>query len=412
MACAAKSLLGVTCLELAQHSNTEAASETASGKAKHVIYLYMNGGMSHLDTFDPKPGTDSQGETGVTQTRIPSVSISDKLPRLAYLSNELAIVRSLTTETGAHEQGKYLMHTSYKVLNSIRHPGLGAWASHVLGKDNKNLPTNVLVGSAAGHPGAGFLPAALAPVPISNAAKGLENTQTPTYLQDGQFERRLGLARQFDASFRADYDSLLIDAYDQTYREATRLMNSADLKAFDIASEPENVREFYGDNAFGQGCLLARRLVEAGVRFIEVEFGGWDHHQDIFQKCPEMTANLDTACGALIRDLQSKGMLKEVLVVIATEFGRTPKVNENAGRDHHPAVFSGVLCGAGIRGGQVYGQSDASGTSVEESPVYPEDFNATIAAAMGLPIQQEFFAPNNRPFRICNNGEPIRELLS
>ncbi len=414
---AAKSLLGVSCAGTLTNPAlmplaSAAAAAPAEGKAKSVIYLYMNGAMSHLDTFDPKPGTDSQGETTAAKTRLAGVSISDQLPKLAYLMNGIALVRSLTTETGDHSQGQYLMRTSYKPLNSIRHPGLGAWATHVFNKRNANLPGNVLVGSAAGHPSSGFLPASLAPVPVSNPNSGLKNTTSPKYLADDQFRRRMSLANQFDAKFKGAFDSQLIDAYDQTYREAVRLMGSSELGVFDISKEPEKIREFYGNNKIGQGCLLARRLVEKGVRFVEVEYGGWDNHSDIYDSIPQLATNLDNALGALLRDLATKGLLSEVLVVLGTEFGRTPKINDNAGRDHHPGAFSGLMCGAGIRGGGVYGQSDASGHSVEQDPVYPEDSNATIPAAMGLPLDKEFTAPNGRPFRICNNGTPIKKLLA
>ena len=421
MARAAKSLLGVSCYTglaagtgpLRMHRLAMAA-ETApvTGKAKSVIYLFMNGAMSHLDTLDPKPGSESQGETFTTRTRVPGVAISDRLPKIAYLMNGMALIRSLTTETGAHEQGRYLMRTSYKPINSIRHPSLGAWSNHVLKRENRNLPGNVFVGAAADHPAAGFLPAASAPVPVSNPSEGLQNTQRPNYLTEDQFRRRISLAHQFDAKFKSSHKSRLIDAYDETYREAVRLMGSSELTVFDIQQEKQEIRDFYGDNPLGQGCLLARRLVERGVRFVEVEYGGWDHHNDIFTRLPELTTNLDNAMGALLRDLASKGLLDEVLVVLATEFGRTPRINENAGRDHHPGVFAGLMCGAGVQRGLVFGSSDAQGHSPEGDSVYPEDFNATIARAMGLPLEQEFIAPNGRPFRICNHGTPIEKILS
>ncbi len=191
------------------------------------------------------------------------MQISDKFEKLSQLTGHLAVVRSLTTTTGAHEDGKYIMHTSYKLLNSIRHPALGAWAAHLSPKHKDNLPTNVLVGSAAGHPGSGFLPAAIAPVPIPNPALGLENTQSPAYLAENQFKKRMSLARSFDEPFQRRYEgSSEIEAYDQTYREAVKLMGSSQLSAFGIKEETEAVRKAYGENSFGQGCLLARRLVE------------------------------------------------------------------------------------------------------------------------------------------------------
>jgi uncharacterized protein (DUF1501 family) len=270
----------------------------------------------------------------------------------------------------------------------------------------------VAIGSGAEHPGAGFLPASLAPVPVSNPATGLQNTTGPNYLAEDQFRKRMALARQFDAKFRGSTDSGLIDAYDETYKEAVRLMSSSELKVFDINQEKPEIRAFYGENRIGQGCLLARRLVQKGVRFVEVEYGGWDHHDDIYGRLPGMVTNVDNAVGALIKDLHSKGLLDEVLIVLTTEFGRTPKINENAGRDHHPGVFSAMMCGAGIKGGSVYGASDAKGHGVEDDPVYPQDLNATIATAMGLPLDEEFYAPNGRPFRICNEGTPIDEILA
>lgn len=418
MTSAAKSLLGVSCLGAMSNRLwtplATAAEGTApgGGKAKSVIYLYMNGAMSHLDTFDPKPGEKSQGETKPTKTKVAGMEIADRLPKLAGLADKLAIVRSLSTTTGAHEQGKYIMHTSFKPLNSIRHPALGAWAGHVLKKENPNLPTNVLIGPAGGHPGSGFLPAAIAPVPIGNPARGLENTQSPAYLAENQFRKRMALARDFDEAFKRRYESKEIKAYDETYREAVKLMGSSELKVFDIKEEKEEVRKEYGENSFGQGCLLARRLVEKGVRFIEVEFGGWDLHQDIFNRIRDLSEKFDTAISALIRDLSAKGMLGETMIVVATEFGRTPDINENAGRDHHPGVFSGMLCGGGISGGAIYGSSDKIGASPETDNVSVEDFNATIAYGLGLPLDQEFHAPNGRPFRICDHGKPLTKLFS
>jgi hypothetical protein len=417
MADAATRLLGVSFAGIAANSSMHsiapaAQTAAAAGKAKSVIYLYMTGAMSHLDTFDPKPGAKSQGDTKPGKTSVPGIQISDKMPKLAYLMNEIALVRSLTTMTGAHEQGNYLMHTSYMKLNSIRHPAMGAWAVHASPKRAGSLPSNVLIGSSAGHPGSGFLPAAVAPVPIYDASIGLENTQSPSYLADDQFKHRMSLANQYDQTFKRAYDSRLIDAYDQTYREALRLMSSNELEVFDIKQEDEKTRKLYGEDALGLGCLLARRLVKAGVKFVEIEFGSWDHHQDIYTRLPKMVENLDNALGALIRDLRTSGLIKETLVVLATEFGRTPIINENAGRDHHPGVFSGLLCGAGIRGGAVYGKSDDIGHSPDEDSVQPPDFNATVAAAMGLPLKQEYIAPNGRPFKICDNGQPIDKLLA
>ncbi|TWU47960.1 DUF1501 domain-containing protein [Rubripirellula reticaptiva] len=382
------------------------------GKAKHVIYLFMDGAMSHLDTFDPKVGVEEAGETKPIQTRVPGVMFGDRFPKLAYLAGAIAVVRSLSTETGAHDQGKYLMRTSYKQINSIQHPAMGAWMVAEQGRLNRELPGNFLVGGGNRHPGAGFLEAVHSPVPIPNPAAGLQNTSLPKYLPNELFGRRLALASKFDSQFQSGRANASVDAYNQLYSEARRLMGSEHLKVFDIKLETQKVRDAYGNNSLGQACLLSRRLVQGGARFVEVNFGGWDMHQDLYTSLNTKAEQLDTALSTLMRDLNQSGLLKETLIVLTTEFGRTPKINANAGRDHHPGAFSSLLIGAGIKGGQVYGESDKQGVSVNKDKVSVSDFNRTIAAAAGLPLDVERFSPSGRPFKIGGDGDPIAALLS
>jgi hypothetical protein len=377
-----------------------------------VITLMMRGAMSHLDTFDPKPGREEQGDTKSIATAIPGVRFGEHLPRLAGLADRLAVVRSLTTETGAHEQGTYLMRTSYPQLASVVHPAFGSWAVHVLGKRSRDLPGYVLVGNGNEHPGCGFLDPAVTPVPLADPERGLENVTRPAYLSQANFERRLALADRLDRDFRTRYAGRQIAAYDQMVADAVRLMGSGDLAAFDIAREDEATRDRYGRSRLGQGCLLARRLVEGGVRCVEVEMNGWDMHRDLWDELPEKAGELDAALAALVEDLEARGLLASTLVVLATEFGRTPKINENAGRDHHPGVFSCVLAGAGVKRGVVHGASDAGGRSPDRDAVSVGDFNATVAAACGLPWDREFVAPNGRPFKIGNEGRPIAAVLA
>jgi hypothetical protein len=231
----------------------------ASGKAKHIIYLFMNGAMTHLDTFDPKTGVEEAGETKPIQTRVAGVQYGDRFPKLAYLAGAIAVVRSLSTETGDHEGGKYLMRTSYKKINSIQHPALGAWMVSESGRINKELPGNFMIGSDNRHPGAGFLEPSLSPVPIANAKAGLQNITLPKYLDEKLFNRRLVLTNDFDKSFQATRKNRAVEAYNQLYVEARRLMGSEHLKVFNIAEESQEVRESYGENQLGQACLLARR---------------------------------------------------------------------------------------------------------------------------------------------------------
>jgi hypothetical protein len=410
---AARAAFGITLLDgLAGALGAAEAPAAASAGGINIIYLTMRGAMSHIDTFDPKPGRDEQGETKAIATKLPGVQFGEHLPQLAAMADRLAVIRSMTTETGAHEQGTYLMRTSYPQINSIRHPSFGSWAVHVLGKRSRDLPGYVLVGNGNEHPGCGFLDPAYTPVPLADPQRGLENIVRPPYLSAANFDRRLSLADRIDRDFKQRYAGRQIEAYDRMYADAVRLMGSGDLAAFDISREDAATRERYGLTKLGQGCLLARRLVESGVRCVEVEMGGWDMHRDLWEELPESVGQLDGAMAALLGDLEARGLLATTLVVLATEFGRTPKINENAGRDHHPAVFSCVLAGAGIKPGVVHGASDARGHSPDRDPVTVADFNATIAKACGLPVGKEFVAPNGRPFKIGHDGKPIAAVLA
>jgi hypothetical protein len=407
----AQSTLGVTLLE-GLSGNLAAAASTSKTGGVNLIFLMMRGAMSHLDTFDPKPGREEQGETKPIQTKTSGIVFGEHQPHLAGLSDKLAVVRSMTTETGDHEQGQYVMRTAYPVLGSIRHPSFGSWALHVQGKASRELPGYVLVGNGNEHPGAGFLEPSVTPVPVADPELGLENTVRPKYLTEANFNRRLTLADKIDADFKRTYAGPQLEAYNQMYKDAVRLLGSVDLEAFDISKESEKTRERYGSTTFGQGCLLARRLVEAGVRCVEVELGKWDMHREIFDELPNAAGQLDQGMAALIADLEERGLLSSTVVVLATEFGRTPKINENAGRDHHPAVFSCALAGAGVKGGVVYGASDERGFKPAENPVSVADFLSTVAFACGLPHDKEFMAPNGRPFKIGGGGKPIRDVLA
>jgi hypothetical protein len=242
----------------------------------------------------------------------------------------------------------------------------------------------------------------------------LENTTAPGYLAEESFERRLALINAFDRSFNEKYRLRAIRDYSDFYDEAVALLSSEELRAFDLNEESDGDRDRYGRDSFGQGCMLARRLVENDVQCVEVTLGGWDMHNTLWGESalPERAGMMDRAVGTLLNDLEQRGLLADTLVVLATEFGRSPQVNYNAGRDHHPAVFSSLLAGAGIRCGQVYGKSDAKGHSVDENGVSAADFNATIAAALGLPLDQEVHSPTGRPFKVAGDGKPIAALLS
>ena len=380
-------------------------------KAQHLIYLSMNGAMSQIDTFDPKPGSEHQGDTPVIDTKIPGLKFGGSLPKLAAMADRLAVVRGMTTTTADHGQAQYLIKTNYKQIATTRHPGLGPWIQKLAGRIHPELPPSVVVGGGS-NIGAGYLGAAFAPVPISDPARGLQNTTVPKYLKPGQFEHRMQLAKEFDKAFRKKTSAETVDGYDDLYKSAMTLIHSSDLAAFDISKEPADLQEKYGKNPFGQGALLARRLVERGVRFIEVNLGGWDMHNDIFTAMPTRGAILDNAVAALLDDLKAKGLLSKTLVVIGTEFGRKPPISQNRGRDHHPAAFSCVMAGGGVKAGQAFGKTDADAMTVEQDAVKIADFNTTIAAALGLPLEYQIFSPDGRPFTVSNKGKVIKGLIS
>ncbi|MAS92286.1 MAG: hypothetical protein CMO55_03730 [Verrucomicrobiales bacterium] len=412
---AAKSFLGVSALSglpgLARSAGVGASPLKQIATAKNVIYLYMNGGMSHLDTFDPKSGGECMGPTKQVRTAVDGMVLSDNLPLLAKQAEKLAIINSMTSTQGAHKQGNYFMHTSYELRSSIRHPAMGAWLLKFQEKNNPTLPGNVMIGNDSNHPGSGFFESSLSPLVIQDPEGGLQNSEMPRGLSQGRFDFHRDLAQKLDAPFVERYDQKNVRAYTDMYEDAVKLMRSKDLAAFDISKESDAARELYGKNSFGQGCLLARRLVENGVRYVEVSLNGWDTHNSNFVNVPEKAGELDVAFSTLLKDLELRGMLDETLIVLATEFGRTPEINANEGRDHHPQAFSCVMAGGGIRGGKVYGKTDERGSKILENPVRVQDLNATIGYALGLPLDQVLYSPSMRPFTVADKGKPVVGLF-
>ncbi|NOX99180.1 MAG: DUF1501 domain-containing protein, partial [Verrucomicrobia bacterium] len=314
MAAAAKTLLGVGAARAFMPGNAEAALGPNLGlpnrmnSAKSVIYLYMNGGMTHMDTFDPKVGHENQGPTKAIPTKVDGIEISEYLPQLANHTDKMAIIRSMSSTAGAHAQANYLMHTSYEMRATIRHPGVGAWLQKFHGRINPNLPGSVFVGGSSRiNGGSGFFESSFEPLSINDPNSGLKNSKRRGVTEE-VFNHRRGLAESLDAGFHKEYDLKKVRAYTSMYDDAVRIMTSADLEVFDLKKEDEQVRETYGDNPFGQGCLLARRLVERDVRSVEVDLGGWDMHNNTFVVAPEKCEVLDQALAALLGDLDKRGM--------------------------------------------------------------------------------------------------------
>ncbi|MBL8732188.1 MAG: DUF1501 domain-containing protein [Planctomycetes bacterium] len=380
--------------------------------AKQVIYLFMRGGMSHIDTFDPKPGQKTQGPVEALSTRADGLQLGQYLPKLAEQADKICVVSSMTSRQGAHAQAQYLMRTSFELRGTIQHPCLGAWCNYVGGRLNPMLPGHVLIGGGADMPGAGYFPPEYQPLPLGSGEDGLPNSVLPQGVDQARFDRRLTKLKQLDAAFIEKYKQRDVEAYDKAYAEAVRLMRANDLVAFDIGLESTAMHQTYGETPFGAGCLLARRLVEHGVRYVEVMADGWDTHADNFDRLGDLTPAIDQGLAALLADLDARGLLQETMVVLATEFGRTPEIDNDQGRNHYPKAFSCMLAGGGVRGGQRYGKTDAEGREIVTEPTSIQDFNATIAHAVGLPLDHVVHSPSGRPFKVADKGTPIAEILA
>ena len=290
---------------------------------------------------------------------------------------------------------------------------MGAWAAKHLGKINPGLPANVKIGGSSDGLGGGFLESEFAALPIGNPESGLQNSSIHQGVTEERFKRRFRKLKEMNSAFARKYDTKEARAYASMYDQAVKLMKSKDLQAFDLSDEKAVVRDRYGREPFGQACLLAIRFVQNGVRFVEVNFGGWDTHGDNFGRVQAQGQILDQALASLLADLDSSGMLDSTLVVLATEFGRTPKIfaDRDNGRNHYPQAFSCLLAGGGIKGGIKYGKTDKEGREVVEDMVVVPDFNATIAHALGIPLEKKTMSPSMRPFTVADKGEPILDLF-
>jgi hypothetical protein len=408
----AKAVFGVSLLPTS--GAVRAAETKVGGKAKSVIFLYMRGGLSHIDTFDPKPGKSEMGGVRAIATSADGVQISEWFPRMAKQMHHVALVRSMTSTQGIHDRGTYLAHTSYFMTPTITHPSLGSWTVKQIGSENAVLPGNILINGSPQHPRSGYMPTQLAPLPIVDPGAGLQNAALSPKTTESDFARRTALAQAMGSQFIQQTPHRDATAYLKVQQDAAALMKSKELKVFDISLEDKETQTAYGTHTFGKGCLLARRLVESGVRFIEVEDAhNWDTHNDQIKSMENMTPTTDQTMAVLLEDLHQRGLLASTLVVMATEFGRTPQIsNVTAGRGHHPSAFTWWLAGGGVKGGYVHGKSDEIGEHVAEKPVTMPDLNATIAQAMGIDLQHIEHSPSGRPFTVADKGKPVTELFA
>lgn len=383
-----------------------AAGKTGTGKAKNLIYIYLSGGMTHLDTFDPKDNSTVMGPSKAISTNVDGMRLGNHFTGLAKHADKLALINSMTSTNGAHGVAQYMNRTGYGKRATIVHPTLGPFAEELLGKRGKILPDSVVVGQSTSN--AGYLDPARSPLPIADPAGGVPNSSIRT--DENRFERRMEMAQGLGKKFADKYKYASAQSYVEYYKQANKLLKSDELEAFDISQEA--TADKYGKSRVGQGCLLAKRLIENGVRVVEVVAGGWDMHIGLENRMQKLMPALDKALTALIEDLEAKGLLESTLIAVNTDFGRTPAINMNVGRDHYPAAYSTMLAGGGIVGGQAYGATDKLGKKVKKDPVEPTDFIATIGYAMGIDLDEIIYSPTRRPFTFANKGKPVMKLVS
>ena len=380
----------------------DAKDAPIASKAKNVIYICLDGGMSHIDTFDPKDDKDVMGDTTKISTNVDGIELGNRLPKLAEVVDRMSIIRSTTSKTGAHEQAQYLNRTSYRQIGSIVHPSLGSWVAHLQERE-RDIPDYVLISGSSAHPNSGFLPKVKSPLPIVDPQGGLRNGKV-----DYKLEERMRILRELNSSLKAP----LASEYNQFYDNTVRFLKSKDLELFDLTRESSDIRAKYGDTKLGQGCLLAKRLIKGDIKFIEINNGGWDTHVDNFTKLDNKLKEVDDALSALVLDLDSEGLLDSTLIALVTEFGRTPNINVNDGRDHHPQCYSTVLIGAGVKGGYIAGETNKTASKVTKDPYTISDINATIAHLLGIKTDEEKISPTGRPFKVANKGSVIKDILS
>jgi hypothetical protein len=396
-----------------------AADAETLPRHKSVILLWMNGGPATIDLWDLKPGHPNGGPFQEIEAA-PGLKISEHLPKLARLGKEFAVIRSMATREGDHQRARVVGLTGYTPQGAIQFPALGALVAHEFDDPKADLPGFVSIGRAS-DVGGGFLGPRFAPLVVGGERTGpgaptadlrVPDLDLPAGVDAPTHAKRLGLLAGLEEGFAPGKGQPVAEATRAATERAVRLMRPEAAAAFRLEDEKPALRDAYGRTSFGQGCLLARRLVERGVSFVEVSLDGWDTHADNFERVKTLSGKLDAGFATLLTDLKDRGLLDSTLVVCQGEFGRTPKINGQTGRDHWPASWSAVLAGAGVRGGQAVGRTSADGVTVEGEPTRTADLIATVIKAAGLDPMKQNMSNVSRPIRLADpSGKPIKELL-
>ncbi len=412
---------GVAALSWMDVVRLEAAQLRQRGKA--CILLFMQGGPSQFETFDPKPGVPTGGPTKAIKTAVPGIDIAQDWDQTAKAMKDIAIIRSMTAKEGNHQRAQYQLHTGYLPSGAIKYPSLGAIVAsehEVSGRvmAGFDLPHFVSIGTGALN-GSGFLGAKYAPYIVQDPNKMPANSELPDRVSSERLQRRLKLMDKLEVDFKETGNAqLLVKEHRELYATAERMVLSPRLKAFNLDEESKAHRDRFGRTPFGQGCLLARRLVQTGVTFVEVLCNNsgdpinWDTHKDNFSGHTKLAGLADPAFASLVEDLKTHGMLENTLVVCMGEFGRTPQINPRTGRDHYPNAFSIALAGGGIKGGQVIGDTGGTGVAVVQRPVTIPDLFSSFYKALGINPRKELMSSVGRPVKILEGGEVVKELFA
>jgi len=395
------------------------AADAPRQPVKSVVVLWLNGGPATIDLWDLKPDHPNGGPFREIETSAPGLRISEHLPRLAQFGTDLSLVRSMSTKEGDHDRATFLLRTGYTPVGAIQFPAVGAVLARELGAEASDLPNFVSIAPAryASSFGGGFLGPQHDPLMLGDAANPAEGLKVPDLtraarVSDAAQRSRLETLSILERQFSTGRKALAVESVQAATARALRLMRPEAAAAFHLDEESSKTRAAYGNGLFGQGVLLARRLVERGVPFIEVTLDGWDTHQNNFDRVKTLSTTLDSAFAALLGDLRERGLLESTLVVCQGEFGRTPKINGNTGRDHWPASWSVALAGGGIKTGQVIGRTSDDGLTVAEHPVSAPDLIATVARAVGVDPQKQNLSNVGRPIRVAHpDARPVADLL-
>lgn len=417
-------LLGGLGLTLPQFLSNQATAATKTygthkAVAQGVIHIFLPGGLAHQESFDPKPFAPSEyrGPFGAIDTKLPGIQFGELMKETAKMADKVTLIRSMSHGEAAHERGTHNMFTGYRPSPALEYPSIGSVISHELGPRN-DLPPYVCVPSVPNeYANSGYLSSAFGPFALGSdpALKDFQvrDLNLPKNVDEARFARRRSLLETVDHHFRSMEESDAIDSMDAFYQHAYKLISSQKAReAFDLKSEPDTIKDEYGRSAAGQRMLLARRLIEGGVRFVSLTAGGWDHHDNLKANIEKELPPTDKAIATLIRDLERRGMLDSTLVMVTTEFGRTPKINPTGGRDHWPRVFSTMLAGGGMKQGYVHGASDSLGGEVDTDGVGVADLATTIYHQIGINSDSELMSPGNRPIEIVDGGQVIDSLLA